>query len=729
MIMPLFTYPALPAEPNTTRMIRLLPHYDRDAIIKCKHFNYVLSERGSAEHLYEALSYVWGNGEDGIFRSQRIELDNHTFFVTPNLHAALVNLRNHQLDRVLWIDAICINQEAEWEKTMQIPLMRKIYSQAHRVIVWLGYAFDNGDIALESIRLLAEGKSRKERLLGAQSSKPIHQACANLLQRKWFRRIWVLQEVGVARCISIMCGSVQISGHAFCEGIDELDFSSLLLRIYPVLHLISDATFRSKNELDSNRRPLMGELLDMYRFHDSSDYHDKIYALLGLSADGPSTHALKPNYSLSWSQVLKQLITYILSPELSVQAWPDTETVMIKGKGQVLGHVVVIKDHLPRNNLQLIRVLLYRNPLSLDYEDWIVRLPAEPIQEGDIVYILQGALNPSIIRMCRGYFIIIATTVIPKRQKEENMTLNPELHREEQSINSSIYDVVLVWKLPLHEAKSNPTFRDREVHADEMMGYQEEPLERMNRLVKMTGNRNDCIFEEVTKAAARDERYGPKIMDIFLQRQGDTLSISDQVVKAAAGNERYGLELIVTLLQRQGDVLSISNETVKVAARDERYRPQIMQAFFLRQGATLLISDEVVKMAAGNERYGLELMQILFQRHGNALPISEKVVEAAAKNTEFGTEVMEMLFLHCGEELPISEEVVKAAARNGWRGYNIMGILFKHRRETVIISEEVVKAAAENNWWHGPAIMELFFEHQGKALPISENVVEADCKE
>jgi hypothetical protein len=150
---------------------------------------------GGTRHLYEALSYVWGNDEDNVITSQRIELNNHIFYITPNLHAALVNLRNHYLDRVLWVDAICINQEDIAEKSKQIQLMRKIYAQAGRVIIWLGEAFEDGDTALEYIRSLAEDKARKERPLNGRRSKRIDNACIKLLQRKWFRRIWVRKDL------------------------------------------------------------------------------------------------------------------------------------------------------------------------------------------------------------------------------------------------------------------------------------------------------------------------------------------------------------------------------------------------------------------------------------------------------------------------------------------------------------------------------------------------------
>lgn len=177
-----FTYTEVPLEsPNsTTRMIRLLPNKDIDAEIECELFNYDLASGGGADsHLYEALSYVWGSNK----RSRTIRLNNCAFPVTENLYLALSRLRNRQLERILWVDAICINQSNRDEKTKQIPLMREIYAQAQHVIVWLGEAYEDGDKALDGLWCLAEGQDIDIEGCG--------KLCVKLFQRAWFRRIWV----------------------------------------------------------------------------------------------------------------------------------------------------------------------------------------------------------------------------------------------------------------------------------------------------------------------------------------------------------------------------------------------------------------------------------------------------------------------------------------------------------------------------------------------------------
>jgi len=72
------------------------------------------------------------------------------------------------------------------ERKQQVQLMAKIYSKAHRVVVWLGMEAVDTEGALEDIRLAAnEGFTE-------HSKKEINQqAILNLLQGPWFQRIWV----------------------------------------------------------------------------------------------------------------------------------------------------------------------------------------------------------------------------------------------------------------------------------------------------------------------------------------------------------------------------------------------------------------------------------------------------------------------------------------------------------------------------------------------------------
>ena len=165
-----------------------MPHEEKEAPIQCKLFNYSLV---GANHLYEALSYVWGSRQD----LKTISIDKDCLQVTPNLHMALMRLRDRFIERVIWIDAICINQEDIQERSAQVQRMARIYGKANRVIVWLGPEADQSDEAFNAIRAAADRP-------GCFEGGLFQDAVLSLIERPWFTRVWVsIQYLGMSRIV------------------------------------------------------------------------------------------------------------------------------------------------------------------------------------------------------------------------------------------------------------------------------------------------------------------------------------------------------------------------------------------------------------------------------------------------------------------------------------------------------------------------------------------------
>jgi hypothetical protein len=177
-----YRYLPLPSERDYIRLLCLLPNESEAEPLQCELHNYSLRKLGSQTHRYEALSYVWGDPRETL----PIYVDGERFLVTLNLHAALLRLRDHSFERIIWVDAVCVDQKNPKEQGQQVELMAKIYSCAHCVVVWLGKETKYTDRALEDIRLAANEE------LTERSKKEINQqAILSLLQRSWFQRIWV----------------------------------------------------------------------------------------------------------------------------------------------------------------------------------------------------------------------------------------------------------------------------------------------------------------------------------------------------------------------------------------------------------------------------------------------------------------------------------------------------------------------------------------------------------
>lgn len=98
-----YQYSRIDLATDAIRLVKL-PKGDQGEPIRYQIFETYLNQ---AEGIpYEALSYVWGNRQS----ADMIWLDGYPFEVTENLYEALMHLRRPNEDRVLWIDAICIDQ-------------------------------------------------------------------------------------------------------------------------------------------------------------------------------------------------------------------------------------------------------------------------------------------------------------------------------------------------------------------------------------------------------------------------------------------------------------------------------------------------------------------------------------------------------------------------------------------------------------------------------------------
>ncbi|KAL8408889.1 hypothetical protein RB594_007354 [Gaeumannomyces avenae] len=438
-----YCYSPLPH--HSIRLLRLLPHKDKEAPIRCQLLEYSLQEPGQGIHLYEALSYVWGSEENKLpIYVQSTDRgggspvtpatgNDHCLLVTANLHEALSCVRNRHLERVLWIDAVCIDQGNDEEKGWQVQSMAKIYANANRVIVWLGEAVDNGDRALQGICVAAQEHMDPASYQSGHQATPAHQpansainrqAILKLLQRPWFQRIWVLQEVAAARNIVVKCGAVEIDGHAFCSGMDALkpyqssqELSSL---IRSIAYLVRGASFRPRLEhgLASSRGPSLGirslsELVDMYHDRKATERRDKVYALLGMSLDDPSAAGLSANYETSWKDVFRKLIQFCLSDQVRVSTWDASEVAVVDAKGYLLGRVTLIQeDYLPQYGSQTIGVTWECVPGYLDTEgnrsiNSTSQASVKTIEKGDFFCLIKGAPAPTIVRLRDGFWTIV----------------------------------------------------------------------------------------------------------------------------------------------------------------------------------------------------------------------------------------------------------------------------------------------------------------------------------
>ncbi|KAI1282691.1 heterokaryon incompatibility protein-domain-containing protein [Xylaria sp. FL0933] len=218
-------YRKLQQEVDEIRILHLHPAA-RDAEIMCS-LKYATLESEMVPQ-FEAMSYCWGDQtqrktikliEDGTDGDGTVRTE---LTVTENLYLMLKALRNVETIRVLWVDAICINQQDIDERSQQVSLMHQVYSKADRVVIWLG---DANPPHLECFglwdkigRLLASDpdsfKSQVDSLDKPHSHETFisdYAVIAAIFELFWFSRVWVVQEAYYARSCIVKRGPQEFS--------------------------------------------------------------------------------------------------------------------------------------------------------------------------------------------------------------------------------------------------------------------------------------------------------------------------------------------------------------------------------------------------------------------------------------------------------------------------------------------------------------------------------------
>jgi hypothetical protein len=98
-------------------------------MIMCKLFTI------SAERLYpyETVSYAWGK----MGAKKTCTVNGIRARIRVNLYDALVRFRYPYKPRILWADALCINQADDKEKPHQVAQMAQIYQRCKCVLIYL----------------------------------------------------------------------------------------------------------------------------------------------------------------------------------------------------------------------------------------------------------------------------------------------------------------------------------------------------------------------------------------------------------------------------------------------------------------------------------------------------------------------------------------------------------------------------------------------------------------
>ena len=297
------------------RLLRILPG-DFDDPVSC-----TVSDENLGETLppYNAISYTWADQSGDRSKCRTISLDSCPFAVTNSCELALRRVRHRDRARIVWVDAICINQADDAERSHQVQLMAQIYSRARCVNIYVGEAADG---STELLRFIADRAQ-----VGTDVAAFDTAAAVNLLCRPYFWRVWILQEIALARDAILICGETTLPWLLFVAWVARAvgrgdDSRELFLARLPP-HLTTDQveagkvvdllieTARLPPALGFGSRRLRGPdellpLLDIGGFCDASDPRDKLFALYGM-VTGLEAQGLVPDYAATMEDVYTRL--------------------------------------------------------------------------------------------------------------------------------------------------------------------------------------------------------------------------------------------------------------------------------------------------------------------------------------------------------------------------------------------------------------------------------------
>lgn len=397
-------YQSLPDAQRSLRLIEIAPGWPEDQI----QANLVTVSDINDAPPYVALSYVWGlklaadpilcNGVSKTvtkslgealrtFRAlptadETISNTHGVNLVTPQdvLHSSRHVWRDiacnkwerplqaHTRTPLIWIDALCINQDDMDERSNQVKGMRGIYQRAESVWIWFGT-----ELHSDEILQTPASNSRMNRLLGrtalsvygdmpvvlsfvAQAVKNVERKVASrddippgfppsyapewkvlrkFLLHAWFFRVWTVQEIAMARSAILFVGDWEVKWEHVSTALQYLHntayrYSSAWKSTakfklnsfdssWTALPLDS-AVYMCRIKSGVEDRPLLMGLLNLGRNRGATQPVDYVFAVLNLSADWQTVESgrtqrpyIEPDYTKSIAQTFTDVTTWLIA--------------------------------------------------------------------------------------------------------------------------------------------------------------------------------------------------------------------------------------------------------------------------------------------------------------------------------------------------------------------------------------------------------------------------------
>ena len=312
---------------------------------------------------YRALSYTWGPAEGGFVPHDgdpfEVSVGGRNRSLPSNLVVAIWNLPNSSMSGYYWIDALCIDQLNDRERNEQVTIMDKIFQRATAVDVWLGKAYPDtqkiNDILQDLVSLQEQEHKwlvRPSWKIGQEMLVPSDwETLVHIFSRRWFHRLWTLQEFALANEVNILCGNVTIDLERLLKAArflydHQIDMklsygnekTTITPPILPMSLLQQSVQQREMLELDFLRcfsdldasSQIDYETLLVWVYWQSmakiaTDTRDYVFGIAGVANAlankmGLQNEPLKIDYSLTAAEVFQSFVMRIMEGRFGVRA-------------------------------------------------------------------------------------------------------------------------------------------------------------------------------------------------------------------------------------------------------------------------------------------------------------------------------------------------------------------------------------------------------------------------
>ncbi|KAF1911821.1 heterokaryon incompatibility protein-domain-containing protein [Ampelomyces quisqualis] len=324
---------------NEIRLIELLPDA-WDAQLGCRLFTVSLDNPPA----FESLSYVWGDPSI----TKTITCNGHDMEVTVNLANALQRLRGQVQgsSRLVWVDALCINQSSVSEKNVQVPLMREIYSGATGVAVWLGLeetgSFLTAVAAIEYVSsafsTLEEAGvkatdhlefSDVEEQIKEQGLTDVWNSLNNFFSIPYWERVWCVQEVSLAQRASFLVGSRELLKQDIANFtnwyirrfVNEIEKGPDFDQTMKPGTVFKACAMLNFTEWSASGNEDLCATLDTFKRSRATNLRDKVYGLLGTFTQRSGKQAaIAVDYSKTVAQVYTDTVFHAFAETGTLKA-------------------------------------------------------------------------------------------------------------------------------------------------------------------------------------------------------------------------------------------------------------------------------------------------------------------------------------------------------------------------------------------------------------------------